>query len=182
MCTISFFSFPTMKVDVHNQCPDFKLIDQKCFSYGAEWHMSSAREVGSRNMMSIEFKYSPEAFRGVVIYKLGRTYVKSKPIHLFLVWKSDGYKRFRVYVRLLEYDKPFVWSEIRLKEYYQRCTHQLHTYTDPIEDTWLIPDGILLMTRLELAFVKRDGKLKVTISEGIRDSYIKRPEWINLER
>jgi hypothetical protein len=53
---------------------------------------------------------------------------------------------------------------------------------DPIEETWLIHDGTVLVTRLELNFAQRYGILNVTISEGIRDDHIKRPIWIGSGR
>jgi hypothetical protein len=35
------------------------------------------------------------------------------------------------------------------------------------------------MTRLDLAFVKRDGRLNVTIAEGIKDDDTRMPIWIS---
>jgi hypothetical protein len=182
MHTISFFSLPVMKVDIYNQCPDFKLTDQKCFSCGTGWNRCSSREVKADSMMSVEFKSSLEAFGGVVMYELQRKYVESTRIQLLVAWESEDYKTFCVYVRLLECNELLVWNETRLKEYYQRYVGQLHTYTDPIKDTWLMHDGTVLMTRLELTLVKRDGRINVTISEGIKDDYTKVPTWIGPKR
>jgi hypothetical protein len=45
----------------------------------------------------------------------------------------------------------------------------------------LIDDGIVLITKLEMDFTKRDGRLNITISEGIEDEYTKRIEQVNPE-
>jgi hypothetical protein len=97
-----------MKVDIHNQCPDFKLTDQKYFSYGAGWNRYSIREVEAGNMISIESKSSLEVFEGVVMYELRREYVESTRIQLLVAWKSGGYKKFYVCIRLLEHNELFV--------------------------------------------------------------------------
>jgi hypothetical protein len=178
MHTISFFSFQTMKVDIHNQCLNFKLTDQECCSYSAGWNMYSVQEAETDRMMSVEFKYSLEAFKGAIMCELRREYIEQTHIWLLVVWRSVGYKKFRICVCLLECYESFVWNENRLREYYQRYARQLDRYTGPIEDTWLIHDGAVLMTRLELSFLKRDSKLNMTISEGIKDAYTNIPVWI----
>jgi hypothetical protein len=181
MHTISFSSFPTMKLNIHNECLDFKLKDQKYLSYDAGWKRYSVRETKVDSMMSIEFKFSLETFEGIVMYELRREYAESTTIQLFVAWKSEGYKKFCTYVHLLECDESFVWNETRLKEYYQRYTHRLCTYTSPIKNTWVIHDGTVLVTELALNFMNRDGRLNVTISEGIKDDYTKMPMGINPE-
>jgi hypothetical protein len=167
-----------MNVNIHNQCSNFKLTDRKCFSYGAGWNRCSTREIEDGSIMSVELKSSPETFEGVVMYELRRKYVKSTTIQLLVAWKSGWDKEFYVCIRLLECNESFVWNEVRLKEYFQRYARQLSTYTCPVKNTWLMHDSTVLMTRLELTFVKRDGRLNVTISEGIKDHYTKVPTWI----
>jgi hypothetical protein len=83
---------------------------------------------------------------------------------------------------LIECDKTFRWYNYKLEEYYQRYVNLFCTCTDPIKDTWLIHDGTVLMTRLELNFTQRDVVLNVAISEGIRDDYIKIPAWFSPEK
>jgi hypothetical protein len=171
-----------MKVDIHNQCLDFKLTDQKCFSHGAYWNRYPVREVEADGVMSVEFKSPLEAFKGAVVYELRRKSAESTRIQLFVAWQFDGYKKFYAYAHLLECSESFSWNEIRLKKHYQRYTHQLNRYTSPIKNTWLIHDDTVLMTSLELTFVKRDSILNVTVSEGIKDDCTKKPGRINLER
>jgi hypothetical protein len=72
-------------------------------------------------------------------------------------------------------------SIIELEEYYQRYVSQLCAYTGPIKDTWLIYDGTVLMTRLELDFTQGYDVLNIVISESVMDEHTKRIEWINSE-
>jgi hypothetical protein len=119
------------------------------------------------------------------MYGLQSIYVKfgeqqeSTYIQLLVTWKSQGCKELYVGVHLIEYGIQINWCKIRLEEYYQRYTSQLKTYTGPIEDTWLIHDNTVLMTRLEFDFTQRDGVLNITISKGAKNEHTKRPELIN---
>jgi hypothetical protein len=98
---------------------------------------------------------------------------------LFIALKYEGYKVFRTCVCLIECDKQIKWNLYKLEEYRQRYASQLCTYTGLVEDTWLLQDGTVLMTKLELDFTQGNGVLSITISEGIRDEYTRRPEWID---
>jgi hypothetical protein len=127
-------------------------------------------------------------FEGILTYELQREQVKcdnqleSTRIRLFMIWKSEGYKEFRARINLVEYDEKFDLDYIKSQNYYRSYAGQLRTCTNPIKDTWLLHDGTVLMTRLELDFTQRDGVLSLIISEGIGDEHTRRPEWINLKR
>jgi hypothetical protein len=177
-----------MRVNIHNQCSYFKLTYRESFGEGALCNDDSDEDVDTGSMKSVDLIPFRVAFTGALMYELERKHVKtgsrSEPtlILLFIAWKSEGYKKFRVFVHLIEYDKRSYLHKITSEEYYQRYASQLCTYTDPIKDMWFIYDGTVLMTRLELDFTQRDGVLGVTISEGVEDAHTKRPEWIDLER
>jgi hypothetical protein len=185
--TISVESQSTMKVNIHNQCSDFKLMGQGCFSNGAGWNECHPR-IDTGDITSINLTPFLSTFGGVVTYRLERKYVEPdnlpKPTHiqLFVAWKSEGYKKFCIFMQLVECNKRIDWNRIKLEEYYQRYANQFSTYTGPINDKWLISDGTVLMTGLELDFTQRDGVLNITISEGVEDGHTKRPKWINLEK
>jgi hypothetical protein len=180
--TIRFKYQPTMKVNIHNQCPYFHLMDGRFFSIGIKWDRYPDERIYADGMMSIDLIPLLSIFDGIVTYELERKNVRSTYIRLFVAWKSEGYKKFQVFLHLIEYGKQYVWSKAKLEEYYQRYASQLYTYTYPIIDTWLMPDGTVLKTKLELDFTQRDGVLSVNISEGIRDERTRRPEWFNLKR
>jgi hypothetical protein len=188
MHTTSVEPRPTMKVNIHNQCTDFKLKNPTCFSSDSVLNNYSAREVDAGEMMSNDFRPLLVAFEGALIYELQRKHVTpgnrpdSTHILLLVAWKYESYKEFCVLVHLIECNKWPYWDEIKPEEYYQRYANQLCAYTDPIRDTWLIHDGTVLMTELESDFTQRDGVLNIIFSEGIRDCHVKRPEWINLKR
>jgi hypothetical protein len=177
-----------MKVNIHNQCSDFKLTDIRYFSSGARHNEAPAREVDAGNIMSFELTPFRTMFEGVLMCKLWRKDVESdnQPELLYtlllMAWKSEGYKKFYMFVQLLECDKAFRWDEIKPKEYYRRYAGQLSPYTSPIKETWLLPDSTVLMTELELNFTLVNRRLNITISEGTWNECTKRPEWINMKR
>jgi hypothetical protein len=182
---ISFVSQPTMTVNIHNQCSGFKLTDKGLFSAGANWKRYPEGEVDAGNMTSVDLIPFLTIFGGALTYVLQSEYVESgnqlgsTHIRFFVAWKSKGYKKFRVFLQLIEYDKQIDWNENKLEEYYHKHVNQLGTYIDPIKDTWLINDGTVLMTKLELDFMQRDGRLNITISESTRDNHTRRPVWID---
>jgi hypothetical protein len=127
-------------------------------------------------------------FESALMYELERKRVitgnqpEPTDILLFVAWKSEGYEKFYVFANLIECDKQSYWRKTTLKEYYQRYANQLCTYTGPTEDIWLMSDGTVLMTRLELDFAQRNDVLDITISEVERDNNMRAPVHIDLER
>jgi hypothetical protein len=188
MYAISFTPQSTMKVNIHNRCSDFKLRYRGSLVSCSCCNKRLDKDIDTGNMMNADLLPKLAAFEGAVVYELERKHVKfgNRPeaTHiLFLMgWKTEGYKKFRVFVHLIKCDEQYYWRKIQPGEYYQKCANQLCTYTSPIKDTWLMPDGTVLMTEFELDFTLRDGILNMTISKGVYDDHTKRPEWINLER
>jgi hypothetical protein len=188
MHIISVEPRPTMKVNIHNQCSNLKLTSSGYFKNSINWDKHSAQEVDSESMKSIYFKSSLKNFEDALIYELQKEYNNTNNQHelvytlLLVAWKYEGYKKFCALVQLIECDKAFRWYEVGLEEYYQRYANQLSAFTGPIKGTWLIHDGTVLMTELELHSMQRDGRLDITISEGIRNDHVTRPIWISLER
>jgi hypothetical protein len=177
-----------MEVNIHNRCADFRLTGREYFSGGADWNKHPDWDVMAGNIMKADLIPFRAAFGGILIYELLRKHVnpgdKTRPTStlLLVAWKSEGYKKFYVLVQLIECNFQPFWFKIKPEEYYQRYASQLCTYTDPIKDTWLLPDGAIIMTRLELDFTQRDGVLDITISERSEGEHIRRPEWTNLNR
>jgi hypothetical protein len=188
MYTISFTYQPVMKVNIRNQCLNFKLTDRRCFNSYANWDKHPDWEVNSVSMTRASLIPLLPTFGGALMYQLQRKGVEfddqssSTYIWLFVAWKFGGYKEFFVLSHLMEYEKWCNWSEAKLEEYYQRYFSQLSIYTEPTKDKWLTRDGTVLTIELEADFMQRDGRLNITISEGIRDEHTKRAVWIDSER
>jgi hypothetical protein len=174
-----------MKMNIHNQSSDFKLTNREYFENDIDWDKHHDAEVDAGSMTSADLISNCAEFEGVIMYELHRKCVKSddqlKSAYtlLFIAWKSKGYRKFCVFIHLIEYDKQIKWNRIKLKEYYQRYASQLSMYTGPIKDTWWMPDGTVLMTRLKLDFMQRSDILNIIISKGIKDDHTRRPVWIN---
>jgi hypothetical protein len=172
---------PTMKVNIHNQCSNFWLKNGMCFGAGIDWNKKPSGEVYTGYIMSADLIPLLATFEGALTYDL-HIGVESTYIRLFLTWKSEAYKKFCVFVHLVECEKWSMWDKHELEEYCQRYASQLCTYTGPIRDTWLMPDGTVLMTKLELDFTRRDGVLSLTIYRGIKGERTKKLEWFKLKR
>jgi hypothetical protein len=166
-----------MKMNIHNQCKNFKLTYRKWLSSGANWNKEPDWRVNAGDMTYANLTPFLSTFEGAVVYKLERKGDKLPYIWLFVAWKSEGYKKFHMFVHLIESDEWIDWNETKLETYYRRYANQLSTYTDPIIDTWLTRNGKVFMTKLELDFTqrnRRDGVLNITISERSKDKHTKK--------
>jgi hypothetical protein len=186
--TISLEPQPTIKMNIYNQCSDFKLINQGCYSTNTRWNKEPDDEINVSSMAGAIFTSIVAVFEGGLTYQLQRKPIKSDgqlestSTLLFITWKSEGYKELCARVCLIEYDKQIRWDGYKSEDYYQRYDNQFSTYTGPIKDTWLIHDGTVLMTRLDLDLTQRNGVLNITISEGVKDEHTKMPKLIIPER
>jgi hypothetical protein len=106
---ISVERLPTMKVNIHNQCSNFKLELLGYFTNGiADWNVDLVEEVDTGSMTSVDLMPFLAMFGGVIVYEQQRKHVKpgnqtkSTVILLSVAWRSEGYKKFRVFVHLME--------------------------------------------------------------------------------
>jgi hypothetical protein len=183
--TVSFEPRPTMEVNICNLCSDIRLIDGRDFSNYMSWNKCYTREVNGGGIMDATLTSLWASFEGYLAYQLQKETVKSDDrlestsTLLFIAWKSEGYKELRACIRMVERSKQMKWDAYKLREYYQRYANQFSTYTDYTEDTWLMRDGTVLMTRLELDFTQRNNILSITISKSTKDDHTKRTVWIS---
>jgi hypothetical protein len=174
-----------MKVNIHNQCVDFKLTSQSWFKRSIDWYKEFDMEIDAGSMTSADLTSYWTVFESSLTYHLQRkraesdNQLESTYTLLLITWKYEGYKELCACVHLLEYDKQIKWNLYKLGEYHQRYASQLSTYAGPIKDTWLMHDGTVLMTRLKLDFTQRVGVLNIVISEGVMDEPTKIPSWIS---
>jgi hypothetical protein len=174
----------TMEMNIHNQCSNFSFGESKYFSNSADWNEYPHKAFTAYEMNDNVIPFL-STFEGIVMHELHNKHDEpsyedeSKHIQLVVAWKSEGYKKIRMFMHLIEYDKMIDWNRLKLEEYYQRYANQLSTYSGPIKDTRVMRDGTVLTTRLELDFTQRDGVLDITVSEGIKDNHTKISELID---
>jgi hypothetical protein len=182
---VSVRPHPTMKMYIHNQCSYFKLVKREYSNTNIKWNKEFDVEVDTGNMTSAFLTSSWVDFEGGLMYQLQRKHIKSDDqleltcTLLLVIWKSEGYKKFRVLVLLMECDKTFCWYKIRPKEYCQKYVDRFSTYTGPIKNTWQTRDGTMLTTGLELDLMQRHDVLNITISDGIKDYHTEGSVWLD---
>src|SRR5690606_17497347 len=84
---------------------------------------------------------------------------------LLIVWKVDSSKNFCLVSYLIEHDKSCVLYEDKLMRLVERYV-PFSTQYDPIEETWLIRNNTVLMTRMNVTCKENCYKLEMTISEA----------------
>jgi hypothetical protein len=173
----------TMQVNVHYQCSDFGIGEVRYFYRGA--YSKNYRRMSGYNVSNTDFVPSLSTFRGVVAHELqDKDYDPSnRPdatrIQCLVAWKSESYKKLQVFIHLIESNLRIEWDQVKLDDYYQRYANQLSTYTGPIKSTWLMPNGVVMIVRVDLDFTQRDSILSITISDGVEDEHTKRPVWFD---
>jgi hypothetical protein len=180
---------PKMRsINIHNQCTDFDLTSPWYFNSNIYLKKRLDQKIDASGTMNVDFKYPPKVFEGVITYKLERKSIEtdnlseSTCIRLFVILKCERNNKLCACMHLVEHEKRFRWNIAKLKEYYQRYANQFSTYTGPIEETWLIDDNTVLMTKLELDLTQRDGALNIIISEGAKNERTMTLKCIDSER
>jgi hypothetical protein len=131
---IRFKFLTAMEVNIFNRDSGFELKSLTHFNSEEYWEDYPFRQVWIGELRTVDLKPSLSVFEGVLTCSLVRKYVepngrtKYKWILLFLIWKSEGYRDLRAFVRLIECKKGYYWNEVKLREYYQRYANQLNAY------------------------------------------------------
>jgi hypothetical protein len=100
MHTTSFKFQPTMKLNIHNQCSSFKLINLDWSKFRIKWDKEPDEEVDAGSMTSAILTSSWAEFDGALTYQLQKKSVKSDDqlestsTRLFIAWKPEGYNVF----------------------------------------------------------------------------------------
>jgi hypothetical protein len=179
MHTINLSSLRQMGVYIRNNCSDLWLTDRRVFS-DTHWDIFNSQEIDPEYDEVIKFMPSLTESEGALTYRLQGKHVKSDNQNestytlLFVSWKLEGYKNLRACWRLIECDKQTKWNETKLEEYCKKYVSQPCAYADPINNTWLIHDGTVLM--IEIIWF---GGPHIYISEGIENEHTRRPERID---
>jgi hypothetical protein len=100
---------------------------------------------------------------------------------LVMIWKIDNFKRFHLIPRLIERDKGQVLDRDRLMRLAQECALS-SIPCDSVEETWLVCNGAVLATRMNVTRKKLYHKLEMVVCEGNRSHLTRRPQHINMNR
>jgi hypothetical protein len=76
MYIIRFAYQPTAKMNIHNQCSDFKLINRECFITPMSWNKKPDAEVDAGRMTSADLSSYWTVFEGSLTYQLQRRHVE----------------------------------------------------------------------------------------------------------
>jgi hypothetical protein len=81
MCVISGLYQPTMQVNIHNQCSDFKLVNRGYLSDGTAWNGYPYWKVDTDRMMPLDLQVSLATFKGVLTYGLQRKHSNHRHVY-----------------------------------------------------------------------------------------------------
>jgi hypothetical protein len=98
-----------------------------------------------------------------------------------VIWKVNSSKEFYVYSSLIEYDKSHVWDRDKLTKMTEYCK-MFNIQHCPIEETYLMHDNKVLMTRLDVTREAECYKLEMTISEASINKDTQRPRYVDMDR
>jgi hypothetical protein len=184
-----------VKLVIRHQFPNIELISPAYIGKYVTCHLPPDQRVNVGSTMQAYFNIDLTRHEpiGVLMYRLQRKNVKpsnkdvmsneeeSTCIQLFIIWKVNRSKEFWVASYLIEYDKSHVLDKNGLVKLAKGC-RVFNIQDVPVEDTWLIHDNAVLMTRMSVAREKAYYKLNMTISETSTNDDTQRLRYIDVNK
>jgi hypothetical protein len=201
MCTTSLTLCGAMDMTVHNQYPDIELISPVYFCNHDTYNEYSVERADNDATMKISFSFDlDQLLSGILMCQVRKkgniksdyqpstdvtsTEVAedaSKTMQLLVAWEIERSGESRVYTVLVEHDNELVWDEDKLAQFYDKVNEQFSRHYNVSESTWLVCDNTVLEATYEVVW-KVGLELKITISKGVKNKYIKSALWIDSER
>jgi hypothetical protein len=162
-----------VKLMISNQFPGIELVSPVYNSDGA-CYLSPDRRVDIGSTMQADFgiDITQSESVGILAYKLRKNTDQPDEttyIHLVVIWEVNSSSGFYVYSDLIESDKSYVWDRDDLMSLASEF-ELVNMQHAPIEETYLMHDNTVLMTRVNVTHEEECYKLEMTISEtSIKD-------------
>jgi hypothetical protein len=185
---------PEVKLIIHHQFPGVELVSPVYTCDGATCHLTPDQRVYFGSTTQAGFKNdSGHGSLNILMYKLQRKnmdesneeVISSKDeatcIQLVIIFEVDGFEEFCMYSRLIEHDKDSVWDRDRLIELADRCVLSDIQHIS-VEETYLMHDNVVLMTRANVTCEETYYKLEMTITEGSVNEDTRKPWYVNMDR
>jgi hypothetical protein len=179
MHTVSFDK--VLNITIFNQYTGLRLTSPVYYSNGTACHMSPNQQTDNGTIMEASFGacLDRKLFKGALLYKLQRKHTDrtdnqsnsgiaftedtSTNIHLVISW--DYRFNYKFYVCLIECTNDFTLDEDKLWAWYREHIYELHKKYKSKVNTWLIYDGTIMKTKLDITY-GLSYKLDIVISEG----------------
>jgi hypothetical protein len=178
-----------VKLVIHHQFSGIELISPVYAGKGITCHLSPDQIVDVGSTTQAGFNIDPGLWwwpSGVLMYKLQKNNIdqsndEATYIQLIMIWNVNRSKNFFVNSFIAEYDQGCVWDEDRLMKLAKNC-RPFNIQHGSIEDTWLMHDHTVLMTRMDITREEKCYKIEMTISETSIKDDTQRIQYIDMER
>jgi hypothetical protein len=186
---------PKVKLVIHHHFPGIELVSPDYACVGATCHLPPDQrvDVGSTAQVSFNIDFTRGEPAGILMYELERKRTKqfdedaisnedeATCIQLYIVWKVNSSKEFRVLSNMIEHDKGRVWNRDKLMKLANR--YKLHDIQHAtIENTYLMRDNTVLMTKVSATRKNEHYKLEMTILETNIKYDTERPQNFDMDR
>jgi hypothetical protein len=173
-----------MKLTICHQLSGIQLVSPVYVGYGT-CYLPPDQRVDVGFTTQVGFDINPDQGLGILMYKLERKnmdeFDEVTCVQIVIVWRVCTSGEFCIVSDLIEHDKDSIWDRDRLIRL-ANCYTLFNMQRGPIEETYLMNDNTVLMTRVNAT---REGgcyKLVMTISEtSIRDD-TQRPRYMDVDR
>jgi hypothetical protein len=165
-----------LRLIIHSQLPSIELVSPVYACVGARCHLSSCHKIDTDSTAKIDFNinFPWREPIGILMYKLKNTRQfnkdaissedEAKCTQLLITWEVNKSKELCVISCLIEHDKGYIWNRyslMKLAKYFK--LYDIHHGT--IENTYLMHNNTVLMTRENVTRERTRYKLEMTISE-----------------
>jgi hypothetical protein len=160
---------------IYHQCPGIESVSSDYACDNATCYMSPDKRVvvGLIAEAGFNINLTQGETIGILRYELKNTKQfnedaissedEARCIQVFMIWKINNSKEFRVVLCLIEHDKRYVWDRDRLMKLTRSCSiSNIHV---PIEIIYLMYDNTVVILKANITY-EEYYKLEVTISKA----------------
>jgi hypothetical protein len=181
-----------VKLMIYHQFPGIELVYPVYACENATCYLSPDQkvDVGFTTQAGFSIDLSQGEPIGILMYELRNEKQSNKDvissedearcIQLLIIWKVNNSKEFYVDPLLIEHDKGRIWDRDKLMRLANRYkVYDIHGF---IEETYLMHDNTVLMTRVNVAHEEACYKLEMIISKGSIKYDTQRLVYIDVDR
>jgi hypothetical protein len=176
-----------VKLIIHNQFPGIELVSPMYYINGATCYLSPAQrvDVDSTTQAGFDIGLTQDKSTGVLIYKLQRRnadeFNEETCIRIVIIWEVHRSGKFSVASLIVEHNKSHVWDEDKSLQLIKHRDLFGMQY-DLTEETYLMREHTVLMTRMSIIRKEEYYELEMTITEGSINEDTQRLRYIDMNK
>jgi hypothetical protein len=168
-----------LSLTINNQLQDARLTSPILFIDGGKRIEDPTPEIAPQTSMTAKFKKKTTSneLKGALIYEL-QGVSSDYRFYVLVAWRASCHRSTRIYTRLLFDQVDTTCDAGRLKDIYQRLSHQLvKTHDDDLIQSYTFRNGLGISLKSHTSG-KKHRELHLTITNSVSQEHGTQPLWI----